>query len=440
MPNIYQFFGGSHFAITWAEIRALQFYKRSKLEDCDKHLKICSFFDKFFWDYVIANTLLVYSNLSKEKVLDMFNFMGGSLKVASYAAQNKSLSKLIHDSLGGIVKSNLAGNHDINKHGSNEHSDDITKIKIRLNFYNFSKNDFETAINIIREQKKAYKQKNILIKFVGDINMPFVNTASSKKYLQKQIPEFNITFDDSKKLYVLTRTLGVQNFDLFETLEFNRPERDMKIGMMPIKLAFIMLNLANLKKNDGFWDPMCGVGTLIMAGILKKLYSYGSDVNFIALAKAKHNIDWLLKTGLTNSAKFRIFKFDIFRNPKNNKILRDIIRFGRFDAIVTEGYLGKPRKKPFVNKRQLNMQLREIEKLYSAFLKTVSRLIFPGKRVVFTVPIYKTIFNNKVSWVMPNIDINKHRYKIVKYNTGDLVWRNKKSNVARKLFILEKIK
>jgi len=52
--------------------------------------------------------------------------------------------------------------------------------------------------------------------------------------------------------------------------------------------------LAHLNDDGGFWDPFCGLGTLIMQGQLLSYYSYGSDVNREVLAKAEKNVEWLL--------------------------------------------------------------------------------------------------------------------------------------------------
>jgi len=59
--------------------------------------------------------------------------------------------------------------------------------------------------------------------------------------------------------YTIAHTIGVQDIDAYTHRDIGR-ERSMTVGMMPPKLAQIMLNLAT-KGERGFqiWDPFCGL-------------------------------------------------------------------------------------------------------------------------------------------------------------------------------------
>lgn len=280
---------------------------------------------------------------------------------------------------------------------------------------------------------------NTPVKLLGKNNQKVANTATTHKILKNNGIELNITFEKQTKLVIISKTIAVQNYKVFSVLEYKRPHRDMDVGMLPIKLALIMLNLAKVKNNSGFWDPMVGLGTLLMAGQLRGAYSYGSDYDHRAIWKTQENIAWLAKTGLVKQLKYRVFRFDITKDPMSNKILRDVARFGRFDAIVTEGYLGPTRTKPFVSKKQVAIWISKLNSLYTKFLKNVSPLLNQRGRVVFCTPIYKYYDKDHKIHLIPLVPpINKHRYNVITYNTGNLVWENRKSVVIRQIHILEK--
>ena len=275
------------------------------------------------------------------------------------------------------------------------------------------------------------------VKIVGSMRQAVLNTASSNKILNKGGLQIDIVALPSRDKVVVGFLQQVQDIDLWSSLDYSRPERDMKIGMLPSKLARIMLNLANIPREEGgFWDPFCGLGTLIMQGQLLSYYSYGSDVNKEVLQKAEKNVAWLKEIGLVKQLKYRLFKHDIKRNPLNNKILRDIARFGRFDAIVTEPYLGKPRSRPFATRKLAAAVWSSLRGLYKAFLRHASYLINPEGRIVFIVPAFKV---RDGTWYEPNLEINRNRWKVVNFNAGKLTWRRPNSIVARQLVVIEKL-
>ncbi len=451
--EIFQFFLGSHQSISFAEIRALKFFRKvgslisadnTKLSNVSNNSsdaqgvpvtvsKYAKNFDSTWFDRKVKDSVFVLSNYKKNQVVSRFNRMGGSQKVAKvidvvlYTAEEFTIvSKLIIDKLVDLLL---------------RFSDQNVNLKfVKINFYGNVENLDSAVLN--RLVKEQVKKHDVKLKFVGQIKKPVGNSATSAKVLKRGGVEINVTIDNASLSVVFSETIAVQNYKLFEILEYQRPERDMKIGMMPIKLAFIMLNLAKLKKDMGFWDPMVGLGTLIMAGQLFNVYAYGSDIDKNALRKAEANMLWFIRTGLVQQPRYRLFRFDVTKEMRSNKILRDIIRYGRFDAIVTEGYLGDARYKPFNNKKHAVTAIRKLENLYVKLLRNTSSGILPGKMIVFTTPMYKYWDKEKkqYAWYQLEVPINKHRYRVVSFDTGPLVWENRRSNVARKINIVEKIK
>jgi tRNA G10 N-methylase Trm11 len=71
---------------------------------------------------------------------------------------------------------------------------------------------------------------------------------------------------------------GYQQIDLYEAIDINKPLSGMTIGMMPSKLAHMLMNIALAQTPDvqdpTIFDPFCGFGT----------------TNFIANALGYHTI------------------------------------------------------------------------------------------------------------------------------------------------------
>ena len=366
-----------------------------------------------------VNEILFVKDLNFKKPAEFsykFLKLGGSLR-AGELIQKTTKSKKLDDIILNYLK-----------------DQDFNHKYFNLNIFGNINYNVSTLKQKIIEKYKEFTGKRL--KITGDFSKTQANTATTIKVLKKQGIELNIIKDPQSGTYAVAKTLYVQDIKLWSLLDFKKPVRDMKVGMLPSKLARIMLNLSNIPEEDGgFWDPFCGLGTIIMQGQLLNLYSYGSDISKENLEKARKNIEWLAKKGLVKELRYRLFKFDIKKNPLSNKILRDIAGRGRFDAVVTEPFLGKPRHKPFTTKKQVLAEWTQIRPLYKALLRNTSYLLNPGGRIVMIVPMFKY---EKTKWYKPRLEINLKRWKIVKFNTGELTWIHEKTFIGRQVVVVEK--
>lgn len=61
--------------------------------------------------------------------------------------------------------------------------------------------------------------------------------------------------------------------------DYGRPARDARVGMLPPKLAQIMLNLSVKDEKSGtVLDPFCGTGVLLQEAALAGFDFIGSDI------------------------------------------------------------------------------------------------------------------------------------------------------------------
>ncbi len=177
---------------------------------------------------------------------------------------------------------------------------------------------------------------------------------------------------------IIGRTLAVQAFKDLSKRDYGRPARDDASGMIPPKLAQIMLNLAGVSKNSGLvLDPFCGSGTILQEALLLGAQEVsGTDISPKAISDTKENLAWL-------RAKYSLegVKIDVFL--KNATKLSQSFKPKSVAAVVSEPYLGPQR-----GWHDLKVVKKELEELYSLALKEFSKILQEKGRVVMVWPSF----------------------------------------------------
>ncbi|MEA3398240.1 MAG: DNA methyltransferase, partial [Patescibacteria group bacterium] len=197
------------------------------------------------------------------------------------------------------------------------------------------------------------------------------------------------------KLYI-GETLAVQPFKELSFRDYGRPYRDDFSGMLPPKLAQIMLNLSDAKTSDIILDPFCGSGTILSEALLMKFENViGSDISKKAIDDSRRNIQWINKNWEIKIEKLKLYNSSAAELSK--KILPKSI-----DAIITEPYLGPQRGK--INIRNA---IAEIETLYSKTLNEFKKILKPNGRIAIIFPIFRS--NHGSRYILPELS----GYKII---------------------------
>lgn len=181
-------------------------------------------------------------------------------------------------------------------------------------------------------------------------------------------------FFRSNRFLIVGVTQSVQDYRTYAFRDFGRPAANAKSGMLPPKLAQIMLNLTQVTAKDILADPFCGSGTVLQeAALLGVQHIHGSDNNPQSVKDSQENIRWLLK-------EFPDIKTDIeiLHNDARSIKVRPTV-------IVTEPYLGQPLRghEPVT---WLNKQKAELEKLYLQVFQHWKKQLSSGARVVMIWP------------------------------------------------------
>jgi len=175
--------------------------------------------------------------------------------------------------------------------------------------------------------------------------------------------------------------VAVQDADSWSGRDFGRPRRNAKQGMLPPKLARMMLNLSgiDLEKATVF-DPFCGSGTILMeAAMLEVKSMIGSDINAEATDDTKINLEWLAAQGV------RVPPFKLF--PNSAQTVAPNIESGSVDAIVTETYLGRPRKGT-ETRREVEDAMSYVANLYKEAFSALLPTLKPGATLIIAAPVH----------------------------------------------------
>ncbi len=184
----------------------------------------------------------------------------------------------------------------------------------------------------------------------------------------------------SETRLIIARTVAVQEFAEWSERDYGRPERDSRVGMLPPKLARLMINLAEGELSAPLLDPFCGSGTVLQEAVALGYKSvWGSDIDKQGIERTAANLQWLKQKHPAWQFTEKLLAVDV-RQLKTQ--FKDI----KFGAIVTEPYLG-PSGRIF-DAKQYQAVEKELVALYSLALKNLAALILPGRRLVMVWPVF----------------------------------------------------
>jgi tRNA G10 N-methylase Trm11 len=187
-----------------------------------------------------------------------------------------------------------------------------------------------------------------------------------------------VVFKDSSTIYV-AQTIQIQSFAEWSFRDYARPGRDAKRGMLPPKLAKMMLNIATRTRDITqlhIYDPFCGSGTmLIEASLLGAKKVTGSDLARAAVDDANKALTWA-RGQFDFETMIDVFCHDATKKP-------DHLKPASVDLIVTEPFLGRP-----LGRGQLSTpdEKKELVRLYTKMLTAVFPLLSLGGAVVLALP------------------------------------------------------
>ncbi|MFC1640753.1 TRM11 family SAM-dependent methyltransferase [Patescibacteria group bacterium] len=273
----------------------------------------------------------------------------------------------------------------------------------------------------------------------------YVNTERDKIELSAGSVIKNKLFSKGNEFVVVARggqlhlgiTTSIQDVDDYARRDEERPCRDPKLGMLPVKIARIMINLSGADQEQKLLDPFCGLGTILQEGLSKGLKVYGSDIQEAVIRKAEKNLKWFAESFDPPSSSYYL--------KKANAIEVNSAWKNGIDTIVTEGFLGRSfRISP--TDAEVSKEFTRLEKIYIPFLKSARLgLMKPNARIVIAWPYYpKNNENQYAPWLDTVRDLGYNQLDILEsyrnipgYNMSrkSFLYARKKAFVGREITV-----
>ncbi len=178
-------------------------------------------------------------------------------------------------------------------------------------------------------------------------------------------------------------TVTMQDISAYGDRDVGRPSRDTKSGMLPPKVAQVMVNLSQVSKSEKLLDPFCGSGTILQeAALIGIKHLQGSDISAKAVADTEENFTWLkLHLPGTREAECNVRVLDAAQ-------LEPTYGTSAFDVVVTEPYLGPPQRgKP--QGRVLLPLVSALSRQYATWLQSIATVLKPNGRAVMVWPFFR---------------------------------------------------
>ena len=242
------------------------------------------------------------------------------------------------------------------------------------------------------------------------------------------------------------RVIGVQDIDAYAKRDQARPARDAKVGMLPPKLAQILINLCgNLPEDSTVLDPFCGTGVVLQEALLMGYRAYGTDVSEKMVEYTEKNLNWIFSSPPHSRPSLRGSLVEAPRwsqcSEKNQfqVSIGDATSFAwqqPIDAVACEGYLGKPMSMvpPEI---KLKTEKQECKTIILGFLKNLAGQIQTDTPVVVACPAW--LRENGTYARLEILDeISKMGYNVNNKSREGLIYHRDGQIVARDIIILRK--
>jgi tRNA G10 N-methylase Trm11 len=339
---------------------------------------------------------------------ELIKALGGTVKIAKFIGEIDSLEELDSQKWQSYL----------------EISNEDKKINFGFSLYNDSWKNYKELELTAFQLKKDLKNQGYKARYVSSRQKELSSVIVKKNNLLGN----ELIIIKTENNFLLGLTQSVQDFANYSLRDFKRPERDDKSGMLPPKLAQMMINLAGADRKKIILDPFCGSGTVLQEALMlgfKKIH--GTDLSQKAISDSQKNITWL-KEKLKISAEVKLQKIDATK-------LSDYFKKQSIDLIVTEPFMGDARFiHGQINIKNLNSLKLELQNLYISAFKQFQKILKKDGQVVFVFPIFN-IHGSRLE-TLDKQNIIKLGFKLI---SAELIYSRENQKVERQLSLWQKI-
>lgn len=393
-------------------------------------------------------TLLVLGRQPKLGLAEIESLYGSSLinRVgSSWALLDDAPENINFDHLGGAIKMCrvLAANETSATDKERFLRENITKEllnydngKVNFGISSYSNNlGFLNLNNLGLSIKKQLKnERGQSSRFIASQSgSNFLNSAQVIHNSLDGKKGYEFVVVDDNNLSVLAVTVGIQDIESYGLRDYGRPKRDARVGMLPPKLAQIIINLStgNVVENNKLTilDPFCGTGVILQEALLMGYCVYGSDISETMVSYTKENIQWLIDQYHLSIVNLRVELGDATNYRWETP----------YTVIASEVYLGRAYSvHPPVD--QLMQTIKDTNTIIEKFLINLSSQLPQGFRLCLAIPAW--IGANDKLYRLPLLDhLNKlgyNRLSFERVKDEELIYHRPAQFVGRELLVIVK--
>ena len=246
---------------------------------------------------------------------------------------------------------------------------------------------------------------------------------------------------------IVAQTVKVQDIESYAKRDRGRPRRDARVGMLPPKLAQIIINLAAgelpadklesiceipagqpipkplLGKN--VLDPFCGTGVILQEALLMGYGACGSDLDQRMVDYTAQNLEWL-RSWHDFATDYQVDKSDATTGSWHG-----------FDFVASETYLGRPFTAP-PPAEILEQNLNDCNLILKKFLGNIHTSLRSGARLCLAVPAWQVKSGQfkHLPLIDQISDLGYNRMSFRHARDEDLIYYRPGQIVARELLII----
>jgi tRNA (guanine10-N2)-dimethyltransferase len=248
---------------------------------------------------------------------------------------------------------------------------------------------------------------------------------------------------------VVAQSVKVQDIESYTLRDRSRPKRDAKVGMLPPKLAQILINLGtghlpqetlqnicDIPEGEEIprpmleqtvLDPFCGTGVVLQEATLMGYHAYGSDLEKRMVDYSNANLEWVAHNFKIAPTCCRVEVGDATNHTWQPPI----------DFIAAETYLGRP----FTSRPAgdvLAQTINECNLIIKKFLQNIHGQLKSGTRLCLAVPAWQTRPNTfkKLPLIDQIENLGYNRVVLEHVRDEDLIYYRIDQVVARQLLVI----
>lgn len=256
--------------------------------------------------------------------------------------------------------------------------------------------DKNTVHRLYRDSKDALRKSGKAARYVGTDIKPAATVLLHELDLLSGKHGCEIVLIKRDDFVWAGQTVAAHDPNSYTKRDIEKPARDMRVGLLPPKLAQILLNFGlwlvesdkkkeetekKKKKKDPLTvlDPFCGSGVILMEALLRGWPVLGSDVSLKSVNGTEKNLDWTRK-------EWEILKRDVPSTVWKQDAAKAFELRELPSMVVTETTLGESLiKKPTL--KEISSHKSEAEKVECAFIENAAKSL-PGVPLVCTFPVW----------------------------------------------------